>query len=283
MHALRGTAVATLLLLAPGFAGADKLLRIPVVTQVQGAVFYRTSVTIGNATSGHPTAIVLKLTYRSPVDGSLQNATLNAGQLLGYRALFYEDIIQAFKDAGVIRAADVNSPIFGSLLVTFDADNQALSESIAEARTYSPDTNGGTNGIAYNGRDNLTAGSEVIKAAVRNGEFGLDGRTRTNIGFVNESGITTDVNVQYRDAATGVVLREFTLLDLRGGEVVQLNDIFRHSSVPPGTRIIIVRAQAESDNARISGYAVQLDSETNDGAFFLFVEEEEICQYTPPT
>lgn len=281
MHLLQRF-VATLLLLAPCVAGADIFLRIPVVTQVQGAVFYRTSVTVGNATSGHATGVLLKLTYRSPVDGTLQTATLDAGQILGYRAVFYEDVIQAFKDAGVIRAADVSSPIFGTLLVTFDANDQAISESLAEARTYSPDTGGGTNGIAYVGRDTRTAGSEVIKAAVRNGQFGLDGTTRTNIGFVNESGITTEVNVQYRDASTGTVLREFTLQDLRGGEVVQLNNIFAHASIPPGTRVLIVRAQAESNNARISGYAVQLDSATNDGAFFLFVEEEEVCEYVPP-
>ena len=37
-----------------------------------------------------------------------------------------------------------------------------------------------------------------------------------------------------------------------------------------------------ANSGRISGYAVQLDSVTNDGAFFLFAEEEEACVYTPP-
>ena len=281
MHALQRLA-ATLLLLAPGVAGADLLLRIPVVTQVQGVVFYRTSITIGNATSGNTPNIILKLTYRSPVDGSLQNAGLIQGQLSNYRAVFFEDIIQEFKDAGVIRPADVNSNLFGTLLVTFDANNQAISESLAEARTYSPATNGGTNGIAYVGRDTRTAGSEIIKAAVRDGEFGLDGSTRTNIGFVNEGAVVTDVDVTYRDASTGTTLKEFTLRNLGVGEVVQLNDIFSNPSIPPGTRLLIVRAQAAAANARISGYAVQLDNTTSDGAFFLFVEEEEVCEYTPP-
>ena len=32
----------------------------------------------------------------------------------------------------------------------------------------------------------------------------------------------------------------------------------------------------------ISGYAVQLDNVTNDGAFFLFAEGQEDCSYVPP-
>lgn len=271
-----------LLLLGPAVAGADVLLRVPVVTQIQGAVFYRTSITIGNATGGHSTNIVMRLTYRSSVDGSIQNATLDAGSLLPYRVLFFEDIVQRFKDAGVIRAQDVNVAIFGTLRVTFDANDQSVNESLAEARTYSPANGGGTNGIAYVGRDVRTAGSEIIKAAVRHGAFGSDGTTRTNIGIVNEGTVATDVDVSYRHGGSGAVLREFTLTDLAVGEVVQLNNIFAHAAIPAGTSTIIVRAQAAAASGRISGYAVQLDSVTNDGAFFLMSEEEEDCIYTPP-
>lgn len=99
MHVLRRT-FATLLLLGPAVASADVFLRIPIVTQVEGVVFYRTSVTLGNATSGNSPNILLKLTYRSPVDGTLQNVTLDSGQLLPYRTNFFEDIIQHLKDSG---------------------------------------------------------------------------------------------------------------------------------------------------------------------------------------
>lgn len=145
MHTLRRT-LATLLLLGPAVASADVFLRIPIVTQVEGVVFYRTSVTLGNATSGNSPNIILKLTYRSPVDGTVQNVTLNAGVLGPYRTLFFEDIIQHFKDSGVIRALDASAGLFGTLLVTFDANDQEINECLAEARTYSPDTGGGTNG-----------------------------------------------------------------------------------------------------------------------------------------
>jgi hypothetical protein len=266
MRTLRRTFLA-LILLGPAVAGADIVLRIPIVTQLQGVVFYRTSVTIGNGTGNGPVNIILRLTYRSAVDGTIQNATLNEGQILPYRVIFFEDIIQHFKDSGAIRPEDNAAFIFGTLLVTFDANDLNVNECIAEARTYSPAIGGGTNGIAYIGRDFERAGSEIIKTAVRNGTFGNDGTTRANIGFVNEGTTVTDVDVIYRDGSTGATLRQFTLTSLAVGEVVQLNNIFSHSAIPAGTRTIIVRAEASAE--RISGYAVQLDSVTSDGAFFL--------------
>jgi hypothetical protein len=278
MRTLRWT-LAALLLLGPAFAFGDVELRIPIVTQVQGAAFYRTSVTIGNATGTHSVNLHLRLTYRSSVDGTLQQATINAGQYLPYRVFFHEDIIQFFRQAGVIRAADASAPIFGTLEVTFVAVNHEVNESVAEARTYSPADGGGTNSIAYVGRDAETAGSEILKAVVRNGTFGGDGSTRANIGFVNEGTVPTTIAVSYRDGTTGSVLREFTTSELRPGEVTQLNNIF--TTLPAGTRMITVRAQAQAVNGRISGYAVQLDNTTNDGAFFLFTEEDDDCFSSP--
>ena len=57
-------------------------------------------------------------------------------------------------------------------------------------------------------------------------------------------------------------------------EVVELNNIFSNAAIPAGTRTMMVRAQATVAGSRISGYAVQLDSVTNDGSFFLFAEDE---------
>ena len=91
----------------------------------------------------------------------------------------------------------------------------------------------------------------------------------------------TTVAVTYRDGATGQQVGQFTTPELRPGEVGQLNNIF--SNLPAGTRTLIVRASASAPNGRISGYGVQLDSVTNDGAFFLFAEEDDDCAYTPPS
>ncbi len=279
MRYIQRALLVSLLLLGPAAAQADIDLRIPVGTQVQGVVFYRTSIMLGNGSGSRQPLIEMRLVYRSTVDGTIQSATLQEGTLPPHRVLTFEDIIQHFKDSGVIRAADQSAAIFGTITVSFDATGQLLEDSIAEARTYSPGSGGGTNGIAYVGRNIVTAGSERLKAAVRNGPLGADGTTRANIGLVNEGTTLTDVDVVYYDGATGAEVKQFTVSDLAVGEVRQFNNVF--AGLPAGTTTLIIRATALAAGARISGYGVQLDSVTNDGSFFLMVEDEEDC-YQPP-
>jgi hypothetical protein len=269
----------TLLLLWPAAALADISVRVPVVTQVQGVVLFHTSVTVANGAGGRTPELSYRLAYRSLADGTFQNATLDGGSILPHRTIFFEDIIQHFKDSGAIRSQDRNIGVFGTLTVTFADVGQLLEDSIVEARTYSSANGGGTNGIAYIGRDIRTAGAETIKSGMRNGSFGADGTTRANIGIVNEGGTATDVELTYFDGATGTQLKELTLTSLLPGEVVQLNNIF--ADLPAGTRSLVVRAQAQTANGRISGYGVQIDSVTQDGAFFLFVESDECGTGTP--
>jgi hypothetical protein len=261
----------------PAVLAATVSQRIPVVTQVQGVVFYRTFLMIGIA-SGSPAVIpTLTLTYRSPVDGTSQSPALTLATAIGGgEAQTFEDVVQTFKDAGSIRPADLGAGLFGTLTVT--ANNLSLaSELSVVARTYSPATGGGTNGIAYTGRDTASAGSmSRIAAFVRNGAFGLDGTTRANIGLVNEGSAATDVRITYLDAGNGVTIKEFNLSSAVGhalnpGEVVQINNIFVGAGVPPSTRLISVQAVPLSA-VPISGYAVQLDSVTSDGSFFLMTE-----------
>ena len=274
-----GVAAAVLgILLAPMALQAVVSQRVPVVTQVQGVVFYRTFLMIGIASGSPAVSPTMTLTYRSPVDGSIQRPVLTVSPAIaGGTSRTYEDLIQSFKDAGAIRTQDQSVGLFGTLQVSADALTSPSQLSVV-ARTYSPAADGGTNGIAYVGRDTAEAGSaSKVVAFVRNGSFGTDGTTRANIGFVNEGTINADVRVTYIDAATGSKIKDFTLSSavnhaLNPGEVVQLNDIFRSSGVSPSTRLISVVA-APIASGRISGYAVQLDSVTNDGSFFLMTEE----------
>lgn len=277
MKTPRIAAAASMSLLLPALALAAVSQRVPVVTQVQGAVFYRTFLTIGNASSS-PTAVTsLTLTYRSPVDGSLQVRPMTLpSPIAPGQAQVYEDIIQAFKDAGAIRAQDLGAGLFGTLTVTANGLSRDSGLSVV-ARTYSPASGGGTNGIAYVGRSTSSAGSSSkVVAFVRNGAFGTDGTTRANIGIVNEGPTTTDVRLVYADASTGAQVKQFNLSSVVGhslepGEVVQLNNIFS-AGVPAATRILRVEARPVSTGL-ISGYGVQLDSVTQDGSFFLMSEE----------
>jgi hypothetical protein len=271
-------AASAVLLFLPALAVSAVSQRIPVVTQVQGVVFYRTFLMVGVA-SGSPTVTPrMTLRFRSPVDGTIQTPTLTlADPIAGGQAQTFEDVIQTFKDSGLIRTEDLSVGLFGTLEVVADALTDPSQLSVV-ARTFSPASGGGTNGIAYVGRDPETAGSASrIVTFVRNGTFGPDGTTRANIGFVNEGATPADFRVTYLDATSGVKIKDFTLSSAVGhpldpGEVVQLNNVFASSGVPAGTRLMSIMASPISAG-RISGYAVQLDSVTNDGSFFLMTEE----------
>jgi hypothetical protein len=242
-------------------------------------VFYRTSVTLSNGNPTITTPVTIRFYYRSPADGTFQLATLDLSPSLGPRRVrVFDDIIQAFKDAGEIRAADAGSALFGTLLVDFHAlDIRA--ETAAVARTYSPAPGGGTLGIAYPGRCFCETGSRFrVLGAARGGVFGNDGSTRANLGIVNEGFGVTDVRVTYFNGETGVQLKQFFVSsvvhhDLEENEVVQFNNIFNDSAIPSTVHTLSIQVEAVTADVYASAYVVQLDNTTNDGSFF-FLEEE---------
>jgi hypothetical protein len=274
-------AAACALLLFACTVTAREIKSIPIVTQVQGATFYRTSVTISNGNPTTTTALDLMFSYRSPVDGTFQVAHLTPQPLGPHRVLFYDDMIQALKNAGVIRAQDAGAALFGTLLVTFD-DLVIRAEAAAVARTYSPDLGeGGTLGIAYAGRCYCSTGS-LYRAlgSGRSGVFGNDGSTRANLGIINEGFGPSDVRVTYYHGGTGAQLKQFLLSDvihreLEENEVYQLNNIFADSAIPADAHTLVIQVEDTTHNDQyISAYLVQLDNTTNDGSFF-FLEEED--------
>jgi hypothetical protein len=271
--------VATLVIAGPASAATTK--SVPVVTQVQGLTFYRTSITISNGSASVTTPVTLLFSYRSPVDGSFQEATLDLSPNLGPRRVrFFDDIIQAFKDAGEIRSQDANAALFGTLLVTFNslAEDDKF-EAAVVARTYSPAPGGGTLGIAYAGRFFCSTGSRGrVIGAMRSGIFGNDGSTRSNLGIVNEGFGLADVLISYYDGETGVLLKQFFVSSKAGhlleeNEVFQLNNIFGDSAIPASTHTLVVEVESDVFGPYITAYGVQLDNTTNDGAFFFFEEE----------
>jgi hypothetical protein len=155
-----GLALSGSLLLA-GIGQAEHTKSVPVVTQVQGATFYRTSMTISNGNAVLTSPVNMRFSYRAP-DGTFHVAQLGISPNLGPRKVHvFDDIVQEFKDAGAIRSQDVNQPLFGTLLVTFDTiEDDNRFEAAAVARTYSPAAGGGTLGIAYAGRCFCLTGSQ---------------------------------------------------------------------------------------------------------------------------
>jgi hypothetical protein len=227
----------------------------------------------------------MQLSYRSLVDNTFQIATLDLSPALGpRRVVVFDDIIQAFKDAGRIRAADAGANIFGTLLVTFDAiAEDTREEAAAVARTYSAGSAGGTLGIAYAGRCYCSTGSRFrILGSSRNGAFGHDGNTRANLGIINEGNTqgqgSTDVRVQYYNGDTGALLKQFFVSEivhhpLEANEVFQINNVFNDPAIPSTVHTLVVQVEAATADFYASAYVVQLDNTTQDGSFF-FLEEE---------
>jgi hypothetical protein len=256
---------------------------VPVVTQVQGATFYRTSITLTNGNETVTTPVVMTFSYRSPADGSFQIATLALNPALGpKRVRFFEDIIQEFKNAGRIRSVDASEALYGTLLVDFEALD-IRREAGAVARTYSPAPGGGTLGFAYEGRCFCAVGTtDRALGSGRNGAFGTDGSTRANLGIVNQGDSSgsgpTDARITYFDGSTGVQLKQFFLSsvigrELEANEVYQLNNIFNDAAIPASTTTLTIKVEAQRADWYISAYVVQLDNTTNDGSFFYLFEE----------
>jgi hypothetical protein len=268
--------IAVVLALLAVSANADVFYDVPVVTQVQGVAFYRTSLAISNL--GPRTLMGLNFVYRSPVDNTMQfPQALATVESLGTFAT--DDVVEFMKNNSPMRAVDKTMPLFGTLEVVMASTVDPTDVAVV-ARTYSPGTGGnGTVGIAYVGRPYSTASQAFTRmtTTVRNGTFGHEGNTRANLGFVSLGNLPMDLKIQYIDAATGLSLKTFTLSSAAGHllesrEVVQLGNIFGDPALAGVSRIIVIVTQI-GEVQGFTGYAVQLDNTTNDGSFFLFSEK----------
>jgi hypothetical protein len=264
-------------MLAAPAALAEMSFYVPVVTQVQGAAFYRTS--LAAASTGSSATIFLIFRYRSPVDGSFQAATFITPNLARYAVFALDDVVDYLKTKNAIRAEDQQAALFGTLEVQFfeTAITDPRRFSVV-ARTYSPGAgNAGTVGIAYAGRY-VTQNSSFIGlvTTLRNGPFGRDGSSRANIGFMSMANTPIDIRLQYVDSANPTVILKDVMLSAITGrlldrlEVVQLNNVFADASLSSAAQLTLI---ATPTGGAINGYVVQLDNTTNDGSFFLMTEQ----------
>lgn len=268
--------IAAVLFSFAAIAGADVFYEVPVVTQVQGAAFYRTSLAVSNV--GPRSVMGLNFVYRSPVDNTMQSAhRQDSVESLG--AFASDDIVEFMKTNSNMRAVDKTAPLFGTLEIEMVSTSDPTDVTVL-ARTYSPGAGGnGTVGIAYAGRPYGTGSVAFTRltTTVRNGAFGHDGDSRANIGIVNYGNAPMDLKVEYIDPATGLNLKTFTLSSavghqLASREVVQLGNIFGDASLAGVSRVIVIITLIPPAQT-FSGYAVQLDNTTNDGSFFLLTEK----------
>jgi hypothetical protein len=258
-------------------AAADVFIDVPIVTQVQGATFYRTSLAIANV--GPRSFLAVSFVYRSPVDNTMQSAVFTQTALESNTTFSSDDIVEFFKTNSDMRAADKTVPLFGTLVIELPEVIDPTDVSVI-ARTYSPGPGGtGTMGIAYLGRP-LSPSARAFSrmtTTVRNGTFGQDGNARANIGIINLGNFAIDLKVEYKNAATGASLKTFNLSSAAGHllasrEVVQLGNIFGDAALAGVARVIVIVTPIAPSQS-FTGYAVQLDNTTNDGSFFLMTEK----------
>lgn len=275
MRLVRGS-VALFLFSFAAAAGADVFFDVPVVTQVQGVAFYRTSLAVSNI--GPFSVMGLNFVYRSPVDNTMQSA--HKQDSVGHFGTFAsDDIVEFMKTNSNMRAADKTVALFGTLQLELVATVDPADIAIV-ARTYSPGAGGnGTLGIAYAGRPTsaATRAFTQMTTMVRNGTFGHDGNTRANVGVINWGNSAIDLKVEYIDPSTGLTLKTFNVSSAAGHllesrEVVQFGNVFGDTALTGVSRIIVIVTPIPPSQT-FSGYAVQLDNTTNDGSFFLFTEK----------
>lgn len=257
-------------------AGADVFFDVPVVTQVQGVAFYRTSLAVANV--GPSSVMGMNFVYRSPVDNTIQSAH-KQDSVAHLGAFASDDIVEFMKTNSNMRAVDKTVALFGTLQLELVSTVDATDITIV-ARTYSPGAGGsGTLGIAYAGRPTTAATRAFTRmtTTVRNGDFGHDGNTRANVGIINFGNSAIDLKVEYVDASTGLSLKTFNVSSAAGHlleshEVVQFGNVFGDAALTGVSRMIVIVTPIPPSQS-FSGYAVQLDNTTNDGSFFLMTEK----------
>jgi hypothetical protein len=253
------------LVVSPSLLHADVAYLVPVVTQVQGAAQYRTSLIVTNE-STVSTQLIYQLRYRSSVDGAFRGGAAFGNFPLGpLQSVYFDDVIQMMRDVRAVPDPDATAQIFGTLQVVM-LGNGAFGTVIA--RTYSP-TICGFVGTAYKGTPDT--GAFTLVTSIRRDTLTMN--TRVNLGFIsrNTTGALTDVGISFFDGATGQLIGQYTLSSRIGHslaerEVAQLNDVFSDPILTGyENRSIVVRA---TSLGRIQGYTVILDGTSNDGSFY---------------
>ena len=281
LRASAALAAAVFLAASPAALPESRVLVAPV-TQVQGLAFFRSSVVVSNVGSaGRP--LRMTFTYRSPVDFSLQAAVvppggLSSNTLFPRRTFHAEDVVAYFKTQGAIRSADLAQQLFGTLLVVCEGADPGSCPAVV--RTYSAAAEGGTNGIAYVGSELSSASFATNRMALllRNGSFGQEGSIRSNLGAIHagsaEAGVQDlgpiSVRLSFYDGDSGARVGSQPIFTLQPLEVIQWNGVFTRADfgIPAGTDTIVVFVDRVAGSARMTGYGVELDNESQDGSYF---------------
>jgi hypothetical protein len=265
--------------------GSGYSVDLPVVTKIQGATKYYTSIDITNNTS---VATDVSFEY-APYDGSAPVDGVFQDQLLGLDSFHFDDFVQYLVDQGLLDSTRGDNT-FGTLLVTFDTGSVGNEFSVT-ARVYNYVSAGQlpSYGLSYRGEPLRIPGATTLTALIRDTtlpsatgpvvvtNLGIENQGLTDNGDVPPGNIT--VTLKFYDPRTGQQVGSEPQLTLFPGQVIQLNDVFGRNSgnpydLPADATDLIVFAEGPTgpDAPHIQGYVVLKDTYTNDGSFYFMQE-----------
>jgi len=252
--------------------------------------FVRTAVDISNNTNGTVSAniqyaYVCAAPTCSPVGEFNRTSTTAAAatiQILGFGSRHFEDIVQYFKDQGLLKpGADQGST--GTLLVTFNNVPSNIGwEANVQARTYNRvsevDQLRGTVGFGENASLFFeSTNTTLIGTAIdtRTSSNPLEGSLTTHVGIRNTdifgTGNLATVDITLYDPATGQrVGNTVSASNLAAGEVRLVNDLFTAAAVPASVHSVILFADTRnhpSNAPTIEGFLLTQDTNSLDTRF----------------
>jgi len=265
----------TCLIAGPAFAGFA--VDLPIVAGVQGvSTRFYTAVDITN-TSAVATDVAFEyISSDYTIDAA---GTLLTG-LAGGSSFHTEDIIATLASHGFLTSNQAKNTK-GTMLLTFLSPAfTAGTEATVTVRTYNFLTSGKTPsvGFSYTGftlrrrgphsldtiaSDTTTAGGGV-PVVVSN--LGIEDVGINDQGLVDTNPVT--VQLAFTDAHTGAPIGPQPTINLKSGQVTQINDLWTTYGLPHTTTSVIVTATETAGTAQIRGYVSVKDVSTNDGSVY---------------
>jgi PKD repeat protein len=223
-------------------ASASKLV-IPAVGRLPGAngTFWRSDVTLFNPNGFTPQTITLR--YRAAATDN-RNAPSHQYTLMGGRTIVLADVLSAF---GLTSGN-------GALEVTWSAGNAP----VVASRTYTTVAGGGTFGqsidpVAAFARDAFVPGLRS------------DAAFRSNVGFVNDSDVTTGVTVSLLASNGQTLATAFVQLAPKSTAQSSVAALFPGVDV---NSLGFFTLQAHDDSGQLFAYGSIVDNASGDPVFF---------------
>jgi hypothetical protein len=260
-------------------------LNLPLVARLVGAgsTLYVTTVDVQNnaptstQVDWYLNGVNLRTSAPIAVVGSISSTgTLVAqgggGLMRGRSNAHFEDMIDAFSQAGFLPSSIEADGFIGSLFFVFNGF-QKKGQGTATTRFFSS-FGGGTIGQALKGHEIGVSEPQKLVGIARDTRGKPGVQLYTNI-FVNNTGVTPTgsgavgpVNIQVQAYANSTGQPTGTPLNttIGVGQTVGVSDVLTQLKVPAGEDTVLIYVNVTSGTAAIAGVFAEVDAVTRDGS-----------------